>query len=128
MRVLLDTHALLWFFAGDNKLSQPAKTIIDDVEVTKLISIASIWEMTIKQARGKLNLETTAAIYARQKLSIQSFQLLSVEISHLEALSLLAAHHNDPFDRIMISQAISENIQLISCDQFFPNYPVQLIW
>ena len=128
MRVLLDTHALLWFFAGDTKLSQPAKTIIDDVEVTKLISIASIWKMTIKQARGKLNLETTAAIYARQKLSIQGFQLLSVEISHLEALSLLSAHHNDPFDRIMISQAISENVPLISCDQFFPNYPVQLIW
>ena len=74
MRVLLDTHALLWFFAGDTKLSQPAKMIIDDVEVIKLISIASIWEMTVKQARGKLNLETTAAIYAaRQKLSIQGF-------------------------------------------------------
>ena len=73
MRVLLDTHALLWFFAGDTKLSQPAKTIIDDVEVIKLISIASIRKMTIKQARGKLNLETTAAIYARQKPSIQGF-------------------------------------------------------
>lgn len=128
MRVLLDTHALLWFFAGDSKLSQKAKMLIDETETIKLISIVSIWEMTIKQAKGKLNLETSAAIYAKQKLSLESFQLLPVEISHLESLALLPMHHNDPFDRIMISQAISEDIALISCDQFFVGYPVKLIW
>jgi len=128
MRVLLDTHALLWYFAGDSKLSATSKMIIDDVSVIKLISIASIWEMTIKQAKGQLNLPTTAAMYASQKLAIVGFQLLSIDIIHLESLALLPMHHNDPFDRIMISQAISAGIALITCDQIFPNYPVSLIW
>ena len=113
MRVLLDTHALLWYFTGNSKLSAKAKMIIDDGSTIKFISIASIWEMTIKQASGKLTLPTTAAMYANQKLSIVGFQLLSIDIAHLESLALLPMHHNDPFDRIMISQAISEYIALI---------------
>jgi PIN domain nuclease of toxin-antitoxin system len=128
MQVLLDTHVLLWFFAGNSKLSDRVKDLIDDPSNIKFISTVSIWEMTIKQGNGKLSLETTAASYVQQKLVLDGFQLLTIEISHLESLASLPMHHNDPFDRLLIAQAISENFMLASCDQAFAAYSVQLIW
>jgi|694.fasta_scaffold101535_2 PIN domain nuclease of toxin-antitoxin system len=128
---LLDTHSLIWFFKGNTQLSYKAKRIIDDEENIKFISIVSVWEMTIKQSKGKefLDLGTTADEFVRQKLIYQDFQILSVELAHLKTLSELPpSKHKDPFDRLLISQSIFEKLPIISCDGKFENYPVERIW
>jgi PIN domain nuclease of toxin-antitoxin system len=129
---LLDTHSLIWFFKGDAQLSRKARTIIDDEENIKFISIVSAWEMTIKQSKGRefLDLGTTVDNFVEQKLIYQDFQLLPVELSHLKFLSVLPVFqkHKDPFDRLLIAQAMSENLSLISCDSKFKDYPIDRIW
>jgi PIN domain nuclease of toxin-antitoxin system len=129
---LLDTHSLIWFFKGDTQLSRKARTIIDDEENIKFISIVSAWEMTIKQSKGRefLDLGTTVDNFVEQKLIYKDFQLLPVELSHLKFLSVLPVFqkHKDPFDRLLIAQAMSENLSLISCDSKFKDYPIDRIW
>ncbi|MCA6508845.1 MAG: type II toxin-antitoxin system VapC family toxin [Pseudanabaena sp. M109S1SP2A07QC] len=129
---LLDTHSLIWFFKGDAQLSRKARTIIDDEENIKFISIVSAWEMTIKQSKGRefLDLGTKVDNFVEQKLIYQDFQLLPVELSHLKVLSVLPVFqkHKDPFDRLLIAQAMSENLSLISCDSKFKDYPIDRIW
>jgi PIN domain nuclease of toxin-antitoxin system len=129
---LLDTHSLIWFFKGDAQLSRKARTIIDDEENIKFISIVSAWEMTIKQSKGRefLDLGTTVDNFVEQKLIYQDFQLLPVELSHLKVLSVLPVFqkHKDPFDRLLIAQAMSENLSLISCDSKFKDNPIDRIW
>ena len=129
---LLDTHSLIWFFKGDAQLSRKARTIIDDEENIKFISIVSAWEMTIKQSKGRefLDLGTKVDNFVEQKLIYQDFQLLPVELSHLKFLSVLPVFqkHKDPFDRLLIAQAMSENLSLISCDSKFKDYPIDRIW
>ncbi|MCA6519339.1 MAG: type II toxin-antitoxin system VapC family toxin [Pseudanabaena sp. M110S1SP2A07QC] len=129
---LLDTHSLIWFFKGDAQLSRKARTIIDDEENIKFISIVSAWEMTIKQSKGRefLDLGTTVDNFVEQKLIYQDFQLLPVELSHLKVLSVLPVFqkHKEPFDRLLIAQAMSENLSLISCDSKFKDYPIDRIW
>ena len=129
---LLDTHSFIWFFKGDAQLSRKARKIIDDEENIKFISIVSAWEMTIKQNKGRefLDLGTTVDDFVEQKLIYQDFQLLPVELSHLKVLSVLPVlkTHKDPFDRLLIAQAISEKLSLISCDNKFKDYPIDKIW
>ncbi len=129
---LLDTHSLIWFFRGNAQLSRKARKIIDDEGNIKFISIVSAWEMTIKQSKGRefLDLGTTVDDFIEQKLIYQDFQLLTVELSHLSILSVLPVlqKHKDPFDRLLIAQAMSENLSLISCDSKFKDYPIDRIW
>jgi PIN domain nuclease of toxin-antitoxin system len=110
---LLDTHSLIWFFKGDAQLSRKARTIIDDEENIKFIDLG-----------------TTVDNFVEQKLIYQDFQLLPVELSHLKVLSVLPVFqkHKDPFDRLLIAQAMSENLSLISCDSKFKDYPIDRIW
>ena len=129
---LLDTHSLIWFFKGSTQLSRKARKIIDDEANVKFISIVSAWEMTIKQSKGRdfLDLGTTVDDFIEQKLIYQDFRLLPVELSHLRCLSALPVlqKHKDPFDRLLIAQAMSENLSLISCDSKFKDYPIERIW
>lgn len=128
---LLDTHSLIWFFKGNTQLSRKAKKIIDDEANIKFISIVSVWEMTIKQSKGRefLDLGTTVDEFVRQKLIYQDFQILSVDLAHLKTLSELPpSTHKDPFDRLLISQSISEKLPIISCDGKFDSYPVEKVW
>ena len=128
MKLLLDTHALLWFFSGNTKISETAKVLIENPQNHKFISIASIWEMAIKQSQGKLDLEVTAAQYIKEKLAMDDFSLLPIKIEHLELVSSLPFHHRDPFDRLLISQSITEQIPILSSDKAFDQYPVKRIW
>ncbi len=128
MKLLLDTHALLWFFSGNDKISETAKLLIENPQNLKFISIATLWEMAIKQSQGKLDLEVTAAQYVKEKLAADDFSLLPVKIAHLELISSLPFHHRDPFDRLLISQSITEQIPILSSDKAFAQYPVKRIW
>ena len=128
MKLLLDTHALLWFFSGDDKISETAKIIIENQQNRKFISMASVWEMSIKQSQGKLDLEITAAQYVKEKLALSDFSLLPIQIEHLELISSLPFHHRDPFDRLLISQSITEQIPILSSDKAFDQYSAKRLW
>src|SRR4028118_2428292 len=130
MRLLLDTHTLIWFFAGNSQLSATARILIEDEDNNKLVSIASIWEMAIKQSKGRLNLSLPLHEYIGQKLSLEDFNLLNINLDHLSEIATMPFHHNDPFDRLLIAQAIREGIPILSKDSAFDAYSknVNLIW
>jgi PIN domain nuclease of toxin-antitoxin system len=130
MRLLLDTHTLIWFFAGNSQLSTNARILIEDEDNNKLVSIASIWEMAIKQSNGDLNLSLPLHEYIAQKLSLEDFNLLNINLDHLSEIVTMPFHHKDPFDRLLIAQAIREGIPILSKDSKFDAYSknVNLIW
>jgi PIN domain nuclease of toxin-antitoxin system len=128
MRLLLDTHTLIWFFAGDSQLSNTARILIEDEDNNKLVSTASIWEMAIKQSKGKLNLSLPLDEYIAQKLSLEDFNLLNINLDHLSQIVSLPFYHKDPFDRLLIAQAIMEGIPILSKDSAFDAYSINRLW
>lgn len=128
MRYLLDTHSLIWFFAGDLKLSEKAKELIENEDNIKYISLASVWEMGIKQSKKKLTLAYPLEEYIERKLDFQDFQLLPITLKHLGKITTLPSHHNDPFDRLLIAQAMIEQVPIISVDGVFNEYEINCIW
>lgn len=128
MKLLLDTHSFLWFFKGDPKLSATARILMEDENNEKLISLASIWEMAIKQSLGKLTLSLPLPDYIAQKLAFSDFRLLDINIDHIAVIATLPFHHRDPFDRLLIAQAMVEKISILSADSIFDAYPIQRLW
>ena len=124
MQVLLDTHALIWFFSGNEKLNGTARNLIEDINNIKYISVASVWEMAIKQSQGKLTLSVSLEHYIAEKLQLEDFNLLQIKLSHLNLVCQLPFYHKDPFDRLLIAQSIVENIYIISQDSIFTLYPI----
>lgn len=126
MNCLLGTHTYIWLAENDNQLSDKAKKIFQESENVYL-SIGSIWEIVIKKSLGKLEFnQSVEEIYS--SLDMNSIKLLNISQNHLVFLQSLPFHHRDPFDRIIISQAISEDLTLISKDRQFENYNVKLSW
>ncbi len=128
MRFLLDTHALLWFIGGDSRLSTRARAAIEDINNTRLFSIACLWELGIKVSAGKLNLSQPFKEFVTGQLSINSIMLLDVEPDHINEVVALPYHHRDPFDRLLIAQAIVEQIPIVSVDSIFDSYPITRLW
>lgn len=126
MNLLLDTHVLLWWLDEDARLPPHHRALLENRRQPVAVSIASLWEMTIKAALGKLELQddlpTIEAILQRQDIAI-----LPIQIPHLERLLELPRHHRDPFDRLIIAQAIAEHMTLLSDDDKFSAYPVKLL-
>ncbi|MBW4479896.1 MAG: type II toxin-antitoxin system VapC family toxin [Tolypothrix brevis GSE-NOS-MK-07-07A] len=128
MRFLLDTHTFIWFFKGNTQLSNQIRVLIEDENNEKLISTASIWEMAIKQSIGKLSFHLQFEEFITQQLSLNDFNLLDIKIEHLTVVSTLPLHHRDPFDRLLIAQAMVEQIPILSADSAFDAYPIQRLW
>lgn len=128
MKFLLDTHALIWFFSGNSHLSNTVRELMENTNHEKNISMASVWEMAIKQSKGKLTLLLPLETYITQKINLEDFALLSIQLNHLGIISTLPFHHNDPFDRLLIAQAVVENIPILSRDVAFDAYPIKRIW
>jgi PIN domain nuclease of toxin-antitoxin system len=126
MRLLVDTQAILWFQSSDDKLSNGARDLIIDKNNICFISAASLWEIAIKINLKKLTLGI-AFSHLQQYLIDNDFEILNLEFSHLVTLLKLENHHKDPFDRLIISQAISENMPVISSDQVFKSYPINVV-
>lgn len=122
MKYLIDTNILLWFFYDDEKLPSLFKTLIEDESNQIFISIASIWEISIKNSIGKLELGKSFDEIFPSYLDIYSFDVLPVKIEHLQKLNNLPFHHNDPFDRIIISQVFSEKLDFLFTDEIFKKY------
>ena len=128
MRILLDTHTLLWFYLGDARLSGTARTGIHDPGNTKLVSPASYWELAIKVSLGKYVLTETYDELIQHAIFDNGFAILPVEPSHTAALIALPYHHKDPFDRLLIAQAQVEVTPLVSADALFDAYPITRLW
>lgn len=128
MRLLLDTHVLIWSTASPQKLSQQVTNLLADTNNYWVVSIASVWKMQIKIQLGKLNLNLPLAELIENLRQINNIQILPIELNHIYALKNLPQHHRDPFDRILIAQAIVENIPLLSIDKIFDVYPVKKLW
>jgi PIN domain nuclease of toxin-antitoxin system len=128
VRVLLDTHTFLWFIQGNHDLSDAARASIEDSANQKLISIASLWEIAIKASIGRLEVKMPMTELVKKQVIGNAFSILGISPEHLDELSKLPFHHKDPFDRLIISQSLAEDIAIISVDKAFRNYSVQLIW
>jgi PIN domain nuclease of toxin-antitoxin system len=127
MNNLLDTHTLIWFINGDKALSVQAKDKIEDSNAINYVSIASLWEIAIKISLGKLELRTPFT-EIRNQIRVNSFQILPVSFEDTLAVSTLPFHHRDPFDRILIAQAVNNNLQILTKDAAFENYDVSIVW
>ena len=116
MRLLLDTHTFLWLMEQPGKLSPSALQACDDLDNDLFLSVASLWEIQVKQQLGKLRLGVPLAEIVREQTEDQVVALLSIEGRHVLALDNLPTHHSDPFDRLLIAQAHSEGMTLVSAD------------
>lgn len=129
MRLLLDTHTFLWFIGGDANLSAHARQLIENAENERLVSIASLWEMSIKASIGRLRLNTTFPNMVKDHVKGNAMDLLPIRPEHLEVVRSLPFHHKDPFDRLIIAQSRLENLPILSRDHMFDDYEgIQRIW
>jgi len=128
MKLLLDTHALIWFISGDEELGERAKVAFLNQDNKLYFSKASLWEMTIKISLGKLVMAEHWLVMIEKEMISNGIQWLEIEIAHCKTLAGLPFHHRDPFDRLLISQAISESMSIISIDRQFSRYPPDIIW
>ncbi len=127
MRLLLDTHALLWFYGGDEALPVSLKEFIRNPANTCYVSVASLWEITINVSLGKLEIGRPITELF-DFLERNQFWVIPIELAHLLHLQKLPYHHKDPFDRLIIAQALSENLTIATKDQFFSHYGLTLQW
>ncbi|MFI5230545.1 MAG: type II toxin-antitoxin system VapC family toxin [Gemmatimonadales bacterium] len=127
MRLLLDTHALLWWLAGDRRLSVRARRAIADDDNTVLVSAASAWEISTKHRLGKLD---ASAVIGRLSsvLASQGFDSLDMTVDHAERAGALPGEHRDPVDRMLAAQAQAANLTLVSNDAAFDSYGVTRMW
>ena len=128
MRVLLDTHAFLWWISDSPKLSDGAREVIEDGRNEPIFSAVSGWEIAIKAGVGKLELPDAPEQFVREQLSQNDLAVLPVHLRHALGVYGLPDHHHDPFDRLLISQALLEGIPILSADPGISRYPVQTIW
>ncbi len=126
MKLLFDTHTFLWWAQNNTRLSATARAAIADPENTILLSVITPWEMMIKSGLGKLSLQGAVQTIVHQQLRRHGFTLLSVRLEH--TLYNLPFHHKDPFDRLLIAQALEEGATLVTDDGLITQYGVQTLW
>jgi PIN domain nuclease of toxin-antitoxin system len=126
MRILLDTHTLLWALTEESKLSARVRLLLPRSEVC--FSVAGVWEIVTKVQIGKLSLPHPAGAFLTSELSANGVQVLSVSLDHVLRLESLPLHHRDPFDRILIAQSLEEKLPIVTSDPLFARYPIDVIW
>lgn len=127
MDLLLDTHSLIWFLNGDEKLSDKAKSAIEDPINLKIVSIASIWEIAIKISLNKFRFAKGFKHFL-EMIEDNGFELLPITFEHALELSTLEFIHRDPFDRLLIAQCISDKLFIVTKDDNIKQYKIQTIW
>lgn len=126
MKVLLDTHAFLWWVEDSAKLSKPARAAIAKHEA--FVSLVSAWELAIKTCLKKIALSRPAARYFEIHSAACGFDVLGIELGHIAVVETLPFHHGDPFDRLLIAQARTDGFAIVSSDDRFDEYGVKRIW
>ncbi|QIR39984.1 type II toxin-antitoxin system VapC family toxin [Tolypothrix sp. PCC 7910] len=128
MKFLLDTQAFLWFVLNDRALSQIACDLIVEPFNDILLSPASYWEIAIKVSIGKYEIHGDFATWIEHQIQVNELEILPIKVSHVAALVTLPFHHKDPFDRLLVAQALTEEIPIISVDAILDNYAVTRYW
>jgi len=122
-QLLLDTHVVLWAFASPERLSATVRRAVEDPRNTVLVSAATVWEVEIKRALGKLDAPAGFAAHCLER----GFEPLDITFDHAETAGGLPPHHADPFDRMLIAQALTDDLELVSKDSVFASYGVRLV-
>jgi PIN domain nuclease of toxin-antitoxin system len=125
MRVLIDTHVLLWGLTEESRLSQRVRSLLPTADLW--FSVASIWEIITKVQVGKLTLPSPVGSFLTEKLVSNGVSVLPVTLDHVLQIEGMELHHRDPFDRILIAQSLEENLPLVTADPVFEKYPVRII-
>ena len=128
MRVLLDTHVFLWWVEGGRALPAAAHEILSDPNTDCLISTVSAWELAIKTSLGKLRLALPVKRYVTENVAANGFKILEIALAHVANVETLEFHHRDPFDRLLIAQALFEGVPIATADPVFTRYGVTQIW
>lgn len=131
MEILLDTHAFLWYMAGDSRLSGSAKSYIDNRENTRYLSMASLWEIAIKYSSGRLTLMEPYETLIPRLLQVNGINTLNMTMDHMSEVANLSfpdSTHRDPFDRLIIAQSKIEDIPVLSIDVKLDAYGIQRLW
>ena len=128
MKILLDTHTFLWWDANPQKLSANVMEALSNPENSIFLSVVSAWEVQIKKQLGKLSLSIPLDEMIESQEQVNRMVVLPIELKHILALDNLPAHHKDPFDRLLIAQAKTEQMTIASADPAFSQYDVKVIW
>jgi PIN domain nuclease of toxin-antitoxin system len=126
MKVLLDTHTLLWALTDQSRLSERVQRLLPQADTW--FSAASVWEILIKAQLGKIALPRPTGPYLISKLQLNGVRILDIKPDHVLRIEFLPDHHRDPFDRMLIAQSLEENLPLVTVDHIFARYPVERIW
>ena len=128
MRLLLDTHAFIWYTTDSSRLTATGRSLIDNGENDILLSTASVWEMAIKHSIGRLTFSMPFMEFIKQQIAVNRIDILEITFDHIEVVASLPLHHRDPFDRLIIAQSMAEQIPVLSRDAFFGAYAIARVW
>ncbi len=128
MRVLVDTHTFIWDILDDPRSSRKARQILSSDTNELVFSLVSLWEIAIKIKTGKLNTIGSSVAYLRDEMAAYGMELLPIRYEHILQLESLPRHHSDPFDRLLIAQAATESLPILTADETFKQYDVKVIW
>ena len=128
MKLLLDTHAFLWWIGDDSRLPARARKLISAERNEVFLSVASAWELAIKTKLGRMRLAEDLEGFVVRQVAVNGFQVLPIHLRHALHVATLPDHHADPFDRILVAQARIENLVLLSGDEQIARYPVAVEW
>ena len=127
MNVLLDTHTFIWYIEGNAKLTQKARDVIEVSGDKIYLSIISLWEIAIKTGKKQLTLQNEFDDLLNVLNSLE-IEILTITFVDTQIYKNLPLHHGDPFDRMIISQAINNSLTIVGCDKSFNDYPIQILW
>jgi PIN domain nuclease of toxin-antitoxin system len=128
MKLLLDTHTFIWWTISVARLSSQALSLLQDRQNALFLSLTSLWEMQLKIQLGKLHFNSPLSQIVEEQQRINGLRLLAITPQHIYALGQLPFHHKDPFDRLLIAQAVTETLPLVSADPALAAYQAQIIW
>jgi PIN domain nuclease of toxin-antitoxin system len=128
VKLLLDTHAFLWWVGDTRGLSRKARSAIGSGRNECFVSVASGWEIAIKVSLGNLRIESSLDRFLPEQLAANGFQPLAIDLKHTARVATLPFHHRDPFDRLLVAQALEEELAMVTADPIFAKYGVRRVW
>jgi len=128
MRLLLDTHAFIWYTTDSSRLTATGRSLIDNGENDILLSTASVWEMAIKHSIDRLTFSMPFMEFIKQQIAVNRIDILEITFDHIEVVASLPLHHRDPFDSLIIAQSMAEQIPVLSRDAFLDACAIARVW
>jgi len=128
VNLLLDTHAFLWWVAASGELSRKARSAIGSARNECFVSVASGWEIVIKVSLGKLRIDGALDRFLPEQLAANGFRALAIDLKHAARVATLPFHHRDPFDRLLVAQALEEDLAIVTADPVIAKYGVNRVW